>query len=144
MALAGFFVREAVDRQAFRLQTLESRFERAGLYVRERLPRNALVLASWQSGSVRFYGERKTLIWTALDPSSLESALAFIRSRGYEPYLLFERWEEPLFRTRFRGSAAGALDWPPAAEIGAQVRIYRPGDRERYLKGEAAPTEYAR
>jgi len=36
------------------------------------------------------------------------------------------------------------LDWPPAAEIAGQVRIYRPGDRERYLRGDAAPTEYAR
>jgi hypothetical protein len=36
------------------------------------------------------------------------------------------------------------LDWPPAAEIAGQVRIYRPDDRDRYLRGDAAPTEYAR
>jgi hypothetical protein len=144
LALGVFYVREAVDRNAFRLQTLESRFERAGTYVHERLPPNAMVITSWQSGSVRFYGGRKTLVWTALDPSWLERALAFVRSRGYEPYLLLERWEEPAFRGRFPGAAAAALDWPPAAEIGAQVRIYRPGDREKYLKGEMAPTEYAR
>jgi hypothetical protein len=58
--------------------------------------------------------------------------------------LLLERWEEPLFRERFQGMPTGALDWPPAAEIGGQVRIYRPEDRERYLKGIATPTEYAR
>jgi hypothetical protein len=144
VVLAGLLVREAVDRQAFRLRTLESRFERAGVYVRNRLPPNALVLTSWQSGSVRFYGERKTLVWTALDPSWLGRAVAFARTRGYEPYFLLERWEEPLFRERFRGTPDGALDWPPAAEIGGQVRIYRPGDRDRYLKGTAAPTEYAR
>jgi hypothetical protein len=144
LALGFVYVRDARDRQAFRLQTLESRFERAGLYVREGLPANALVITSWHSGSVRFYGNRQTLVWTALDPEWLERALAFIESRGFEPYLLFERWEEPLFRARFAGTSTGALDWPPAAEIAAQVRIYRPRDRERYLRGDAPPTEYAR
>jgi hypothetical protein len=144
LALGVLFVREAIDRQAFRLRALESRFERAGVYVRDRLPSNALVITSWQSGSVRFYGNRKTLVWTALDPAWLDRAFAYLRTHGYEPYLLFERWEEPLFRARFGGTATGALDWPPAAEIGAQVRIYRPEDRERYLNGTAAPTEYAR
>ena len=144
LALGFLYVREARDRQVFRLQTLESRFERAGLYVRDRLPANAWVITSWHSGSVRFYGERQTLVWTALDPASLDRALTFIERRGDEPYLLFERWEEPQFRARFKGTSTGALDWPPAAEIGAQVRIYRPADRERYLKGEAPPTDYAR
>ena len=144
VGLAALFVREAVDRQAFRLRTLESRFERAGLFVRNRLPSNALVITSWQSGSVRFYGDRKTLVWTALDPGWLDRAVTFTRLRGYEPYFLLERWEEPMFRERFQATPDGALDWPPAAEIGGQVRIYRPGDRERYLKGMAAPTEYAR
>jgi hypothetical protein len=55
-----------------------------------------------------------------------------------------ERWEEPEFRARFAASPLGALDWPPAFEIASQVRIYRPGDRERFLKGSAAPTEYVR
>ena len=64
--------------------------------------------------------------------------------RGHEPYLLFERWEEPLFRQRFAGSAIGRLDWPPAVEIAGQVRLYRPDDRERYLNGAGSATEYAR
>lgn len=143
-ALGALFVRAAVDRHAFRLQSLESRFERAGDYVRTRLPANALVVTSWQSGSVRFYGERKTLVWSELPPAWLERALAFARERGYEPYLLFERWEEPNFRLRFVGTPVAALDWPPAVEIGGQVRIYRPEDRERYVNGTAPPTEYAR
>lgn len=142
--LAVLFVREAANRQAFQLQRLEARFERAGLFVRDRLPPNALVLSAWQSGSVRFYGERLSLMWSELHPAWLDPALAFVRQRGYEPYLLLERWEEPLFRERFGASTVGALDWPPAAEIGGQVRIYRPGDRQRYLEGRMPPTEYAR
>jgi len=142
--LSLFFVREARARQVFALPRLESRYQRAGVYVANRLPANALVITSWQSGSVRFYGNRKTLVWDALDPAWLDRAIAYTRMRGFEPYLLFERWEEPIFRQRFTGSSIGALDWPPAAEIASQVRIYRPDDRERYLRGNGGPTEYVR
>lgn len=142
--LSIVFVREARARRVFDLHRLEARYERAGAYVATRLPANALVITSWESGSVRFYGRRKTVVWDVLDPAWLDRAVAYVRERGYEPYLLFERWEEPIFRQRFAGSTVAALDWPPAAEIGNQVRIYRPDDRQRYLRGEAAPTEYAR
>lgn len=144
VALCLFFIREARARSVFDLQRLESRYQRAGEYVARRLPENALVITSWESGSVRFYSNRKTLVWDALDPAWLDRAIAFSRARGLEPYLLFERWEEPLFRQRFAGSSVAALDWPPAAEIAGQVRIYRPEDREQYLKGESKPTEYSR
>jgi hypothetical protein len=30
------------------------------------------------------------------------------------------------------------------AEVATQVRVYRPGDRERYLRGEQEPTQYIR
>jgi len=144
VAMCVAFIREARARSVFDLQRLESRYERAGDYVARRLPENALIITSWESGSVRFYSNRKTLVWDALDPAWLDRAVAYSRTRGFEPYLLFERWEEPLFRQRFAGSAVAPLDWPPAAEIAGQVRIYRPADRERYLKGESKPTEYSR
>jgi hypothetical protein len=144
VVLALLFVREARDREVFRLQRLEARYERAGTYVGRRLPPNAIVITSWESGSVRFYGHRPTLVWDSLDPQWLDRAVEFVRARGLEPYLLFERWEEPIFRRRFPASDAGRLDWPPMAEIASQVRVYRPGDRERYLRGELPPTEYVR
>ena len=145
LLLAVLWAGEARDRQAFRLQALESRFERAGIFVDRRLPPNALVITSWQSGSVRFYSGRKTLIWDQLDPAWLDRAIAFVRSRGFEPYLLFESREEPLFRERFGAhSAIGRLDWRPAAEVASQVRVYRPDDRDRYLRGVQPPTEYSR
>ena len=144
VALAVVFVREGRARSVFDLQRLESRYLRAGAYVADHLPPNALVVTSWESGSVRYYGHRNTLVWDVLDPAWLDRAIAYTRTRGLEPYLLFERWEEPNFRQRFAGSDTGKLDWPPAAEIAGQVRIYRPDDRARYFRGEAAPTEYAR
>lgn len=143
-AWAVVLVGEARDRSAFRLQSMEARFERAGTFVAERLPTNAIVLASWQSGSVRFYSGRKTIASHGLDPLWLDRALEYLRGRGYEPFLLLERWEEPGFRERFNSSALGALDWPPAFEVASQVRIYRPDDRARFLNGTARPTEYSR
>jgi len=145
VAMCLFFIREARARSVFDLQRLESRYERAGDYVARRLPENALVITSWESGSVRFYSNRTTLVWDALDPEWLDGAIAFSRTRGLEPYLLFERWEEPLFRRRFAAqSLIGRLDWPPAAEVASQVRVYRPDDRDRYLRGVQPPTEYVR
>ena len=139
-----FFMREARARSVFDLQRFEGRYERAGLYVDSHLPPDALVVTSWESGSIRYYGHRNTMVWDALDPTWLDRAIAYVRMRGYEPYLLFERWEEPAFRQRFAGSTIAKLDWPPAAEIAGQVRIYRPDDRERYVQGTGIQTEYAR
>jgi hypothetical protein len=142
--LATLLVREAHDHDVFRLQRLEARYERAGTFVGRRLPANAIVITSWQSGSVRYYGHRPTLVWDSLDPAWLDRAVMFVRARGLEPFLLFESWEEPIFRTRFATSPLGALDWPPMAEVASQVRIYRPEDRERYANGTQPPTEYVR
>lgn len=145
LVLAVLWVREAGERHAFRLQAIESRFARAGTFVARRLPPNAMVITSWQSGSVRFYSGRKTLVWDALDPAWLDRAIEYVRLRGFEPFLLFEAREEPLFRQRFAAqSLVGRLDWPPVAEVASQVRVYRPGDRDRYLRGLQEPTEYSR
>ena len=144
IGLGLLFVREARARSVFDLQRLESRYERAGRYVASHLPVNALVVTSWESGSVRYYSGRKTLAWDALDPAWLERMLAESRTLGYEPYLLFEGGEEPLFRQRFAGSVIGLLDWPPSAEVAGQVRIYRPQDRARYVSGQGVETDYAR
>jgi hypothetical protein len=141
-ALAVLFVRDTRERPTFVLQQIEARFERAGTFVGNRLPPNAIVLTSSESGSVRFYGRRKTLVWDQLDPAWLDRALVYVRAKGYEPYLLFERREEPDFRQRFVGSAVARLDWPPMAEIGSQVRIYRPEDRDRYFRGTLPATEF--
>jgi hypothetical protein len=140
--LSVLLLREARARPTFVLQEIEARFERAGIFVKDRLPRHAIVITSSESGSVRFYARRKTLVWDGLDPVWLDRALLYVRAKGFEPYLLFERREEPDFRQRFAGSAVARLDWPPMAEVASQVRIYRPEDRDRYARGTLAATEY--
>jgi hypothetical protein len=142
--LAFVLLGNARDGAAFRLAQLESRYIRAGEYVAERLPANAAVITTWQSGTVRYYAGRPTIAWDTLDPSWLHRAVEFLRAEGREPFLLFERWEEQPFRERFGADGLGALDWPPAAEIAGEVRVYRPGDRMRYMAGERVQTEYVR
>jgi hypothetical protein len=141
-ALSIFYLDVAARRQVFELQALESRYRSAGEYVAARLPADAAVVTVHQSGSVRFYSGRQTLIWSEVDPASLDRALEYLRSRGYRPYLLFERWEEPGFRKRFEGrSDIGPLDWPAVAEIDREVRIFDPADRARYRSGVPVYTD---
>jgi hypothetical protein len=144
IGVSTLLITQATRRHAFDLQAMEDRFPRAGRFVRERLPANAFVITDYESGSIPFYSGRRTLAWGSLDPAWLERVVAFAAEHGYEPYLLFERWEEPAFRERFAASPLGALDWPPMAEVAAQVRIYRVSDRDRYRAGLAVQTEYAR
>lgn len=143
-AMTALLLHQARARHAFELRGYEARFVKAGRYVATRLPENAIVITAYESGSVPFYSGRRALTWDQLDPAWLDRAVEFVRARGFEPFLLFERWEEPVFRARFAGSALGALDWPPAAEIAAQVNVYRVADRERYRAGLGVSPEYVR
>jgi hypothetical protein len=141
-ALAVFCLHTAEARGAFTLRTFESRFRDAGLFVGDRLPDRAVVLTIWESGSVRYYGKRFSILWDAIDPAWLDRALAVLEAQGRPPYLLFETSEEAAFRERFQSvSRFGGLDWPPMAQIGSAVRIYNPADRARYYAGEQIATE---
>lgn len=141
--VAGWMLSVSRERQVFDLQRLESRFRRSGELVRERLPENAIAITVWHSGTVRFHAGRLSLLWDSLAPAEFSRGVRWLEAQGYEPYLILEQWEEPLFRERFGGhAAAGALDWPPRFDILRQVRIYRLADRNEYLRGGSVPTEY--
>jgi hypothetical protein len=145
VVLAIVAVRSAVDRHVFELQRMEGRYRETAELVRDRLPPNAVVLTVWQSGSVRFHGDREAVLWESLDPEWLDRSLAWLRAKQFQPYLLFERPEEQQFRERFDGrSELGRLDWPPRFDLNRQVRIYDPDDRARFHGGEAYPTENVR
>jgi hypothetical protein len=140
--LAILGTRAAGERHAFALQQLEGRYRDMAALIAERLPQNAVLITVWQSGSVRFHAGRDAVLWDSLDPASLDRAVAWLTARGRQPYLLFERREEPEFRARFGGlSALGALDWPPRLDLNRQVRIYDPADRARFLAGEKYSTD---
>ncbi len=134
------FVRTAYRRDAFVLRTYEHKFRVAGEHLGRTLEPRAVVLAIRHSGSVRYYGDRTTVLWDAIPADSLDRTLAYLEARGLTPYLLLERWEEPDFRARFgAASALGALDWPPRIDFGRELRLYATADRARYFAGERTP-----
>ena len=142
-ALVAFDVRAAVQGSAFKLRGYEQRFRDTGLLVRDRFPANAVFLAAWQSGTVRFFAGREVILWGYLDALGLEPALAWLEKSDYRPYILVERSEEAQFRDHFeKGSRVGRLDWPPAYDIDREARIFDPADRDRYFAGEGRRTEY--
>lgn len=137
--------RAAGERQAFQLQRLEGRYRHSAQVVHDRLPENAVLITEWESGSIRFHADRDVVLWQSLDPAWLDRAVTWLRSKGLQPYLLFERGEERQFRERFRAhSDIGALDWPPRFDLNRQVRIFDPADRARVLAGESYVTENLR
>ena len=122
----------------FDISVAEQRYATIGEFVGRALPSNAVVLTSIHSGSVRRYGKRLTVRWTALPPDGLDRTIALLRDRGYTPYVLIEDWEEPLYREHFgQANAFGALDWPAAVEYpwAGHARVYAIADRARHLAG---------
>jgi hypothetical protein len=142
-AVAVTGVMSARDRQAFELQRLERRFRETARVVRDQLPAHAVLITVWQSGTVRYHAGRSAVLWDSLHPESLDAAVAWLGGRGLEPYILVERWEEPLFRERFATAAQiGDLDWPPRFDLIGQVRIFNPADRGPYMAGQPVPTTF--
>jgi hypothetical protein len=136
--LATYGVSLAVERDAFALQRLESRYAAAGAFASRALPANAVLLSVQESGPLRMYGARPTVRFDYIDPQGLDAAVQFLDRAGYRPYFALESWEEAQFRDRFsRHSALGLLDWPPMADVGRPVRVrfYDPRDRPRFLAG---------
>ena len=130
-------------RAVFRLRDLERRYRDTGEYIARRLPANAVVITTQQSGSVRFYSGRQTIVWDVLGPEWLDPAVDFLQSKGLHPYFLFEMTEDSQFKQRFDGKSHwGALGWPPMAQIGRDVKLYDALDYERFSRGERIETEF--
>jgi hypothetical protein len=141
VTIAAIYVRTAKTRYAFDLRASEAKFRIAGEYVRDALPPRAVVLTIWHGGSVRYYGDRLSIAWDGFPPQDLEPTLATLERAGHTPYLLLETMEGPRFQERFRGvSPLAALDWPPAAMVGREVRIYKLADRATYFAGGRVTT----
>lgn len=142
VATGGWWVAEARELSVFRVKSLERKYPALGAYVAVRLPQRVAVLAAQPAGAVRYYADRPTISWDAIEPDWLERVDAELRSRGLEPYLAIETFEMDAFRQRFGPhSPLGQLDWPPRATFGRTISLYRLDDRPRYLRGDRIPTE---
>ena len=140
-ALAAWQLGVARDRSVFQLQRFERKFVVTGEFVAA-LPANAVVLSIWHSGAVNYYGHRSSVMWDAIAPDGLDAVVASLRRQGRDAYLLLEPSEEPAFRKRFGADSVFAgLDWPPRARFSNEATLWALGDRERFERGEATPSE---
>jgi hypothetical protein len=109
------------------LGKLEERYAAVGRYVDTSLPPNAAIISMLHSNSIRFYSGRLIVRWDAFTPTRLETAIEWLSSQGYHPFLVIDSTEEPDFLAQFQGvSAAARLERNVVAEwTGAgDVRIY--------------------
>jgi len=142
VATAGWWLPTARDLSVFRVKAHERKYPELGRYVAARLPGSAVVLGAQSTGAVRYYADRPTLAWDAIEPGELDRVVDELRARGLTPFIVVESFEADAFRGRFRGqSQAGELDWPPRAVFGRAVSLYDPADRARYVRGERVVSE---
>jgi hypothetical protein len=115
------------------LTTVEARYRRVGEYINSAFSDRAVFLTMQHSGSMRFYGDREILRYDLLAEDGLDGFVAYLQARGYEPYIVLDKWEEAGFRERFEArNVLGKLDWSPTAVAPGPMRvaIYDPRDRE--------------
>lgn len=144
---AGFQVRQTYDKQATEHWKWQRRILLTGHYLNAVLPRNAIVMTFFHSGSVRYYTGLPILRSDLVPPESLDALLARLEQGGYHPYLLLDdELERPALAARFPQSRVGKLDWPPRARIGTYGRIdlYDLADPARHDRGERWPIDVLR
>jgi hypothetical protein len=142
-ALAGVSIVRAQTLHTFDLARDERRYAQMADALTTHVPTRSAFVAMQHSGSVHYYLDRPILRWELVPPERLEAALAYVRARGYRPYILLDSWEAFRFRDRFaHASPLGRLDWPPILELRSPtpVRLFDPSDRARYFGGEKIPT----
>ena len=122
----------------------EHRFIVTGRFAGDALPPDALVFTIWQSGSVRYYGNRLTVVWDALAPAELDPAIDALLAQSRDAVLVLDAFEREMFKARFAGASRFAgLDWPPLARVGlapTAVTVWRFADRARYESGARLDT----
>jgi hypothetical protein len=105
---------------------------RAAEEVTRLTPETAIIICAEHSGSLRYYAHRITLRFDALNERGLDAALAELRGKGYQPYIVVDDWEEEAFRKRFAATnRMGRLDWTPLAttRTNPDVRVYSTEER---------------
>ena len=111
-------------------------------FINEDVPPSAVIVAGEQSGSMRYYTDRPIVRWEAATADSLTAAMATLETSRRPVYFVLDAWEDGLFRRKFSALPAGALDWPPILDAGTshRTRMWKLGDRERFLRGEGVST----
>ena len=78
-------------------------YEDTARFVTQRFPERAAFVSVLQSGSLRFYANRLTVRFDVLEPSALPQVGAFLRAKGYDPYIAIDGTEQEAFQRKFGG-----------------------------------------
>ncbi len=122
LAIAGIVTAER--RSAFQLRDGEQRYVRAGEFVGQRLPGNAIVLASQHSGSVRLYAGKPIVRWDLVAPEELDTTLAKLRQSGRMPFMVLDDFELKAFHARFSAAGQRAVEQARLIRLMGSVQIY--------------------
>jgi hypothetical protein len=141
VAVAALSVREARRLLVFDLWRNEQRLTATAEYLGRDVPQVAAI-AIQANGAISYHLYQPVVSWDSLPAERLETAIDWLRRRGFHPLIVVDQDEEQQFRQRFSPhTVVGALDWPPSAVVYGVVRIFDPADRGRFLAGEpVAPT----
>jgi len=118
------------------------RVEQVAEFINQGVPTAAVMLSGEQSGSMRYYTGRSILRWEAATPENLRSAVAALEQAGRSVYIVLDAWENEPFLAKFKDVPEVALGWPAMVEAGSshRTRLWRIGDRARFLAGENLQT----
>lgn len=110
----GYSAADAAQRGVLVVGSGERKYADVGRYARRTLPANAVVITMQHSGTVRYYARRLTMRYDYLPEDWLDRAVDHLVRAGYEPYLLLDDWEVPIFREKFaRQKAVEFAQEPP-------------------------------
>ena len=142
LAVTAHAVFVARSLETFKLADQLRRVEQVADLVRNQAPEGAVILSGEQSGSMRYYTARSILRWEAATPETLAWAIKTLEGSGRPVYIVLDAWENEPFLAKFKTVAEVALDWPAVVEAGSshRTRLWRVGDRARFLAGENLPT----
>jgi len=109
--------------QVFSLARVEQRFEQAAALVARATPRDAVILSSLHSGSLRYYADRQTLNWARIPHGQFDVTVDTLENHGRAVFLMFDGQEErQLFEER-HGDVIGQQRWLPSGQR-RDVRLY--------------------
>ena len=126
--LAWHGVAVTINRGCFTRWRVETRYVDVARFIDASTDPSAVLIGGQHTGSIRFYADRLTLNFAALDRRWLDRAVARLRATGHRPYFVLDASEIDKFRQRFSAeNRLGALDWSPVAVYeDSYVAIYDP------------------
>lgn len=128
-------------------RSIQQRAQQIGLYLDATLPRDAVVLGFFHTGSIAHYTGHNVIRLDLVPSDALDTVVDELRTRGATPvFVVDELLEAPQVRARFSATRYGKLDWPARASATSvpPTSYWLAADRDRHLAGERWVTDVLR